>query len=235
MEPQNQGTYRFPLRLSPGESTEFRVTYKAQGAPRWVYSANGQILSGFRLSVLANFPNANYASGIVPTETKAEGQGTRFTWVFAENVSVQNPFGVFTTIHPIGTTGILPRLLLLAPGIFLWWILLLYLTVPLRWQEGAIAGAIFFACLLSLTYASRWMDAKLAWGCLLWVLLLFGWGLGTQHQSRWQVVVVTLSGAVLPIGGCLVASTGLTFGIAGLISVASLMGQYFQLKLGQPE
>ncbi|WP_448562783.1 hypothetical protein [Trichothermofontia sp.] len=37
----NQGDYRFPVRLAPGESTTFQVSYQAQGAPRWVYNANG--------------------------------------------------------------------------------------------------------------------------------------------------------------------------------------------------
>jgi hypothetical protein len=80
LEPQNQGDYRFPLRLRVGESTQFRISYRAQGAPRWVYNnANGQLLSAFRLTVLADFPNADFASGIVPTEITEEGQGTRFT------------------------------------------------------------------------------------------------------------------------------------------------------------
>jgi hypothetical protein len=228
LEPQNQGDYRFPLRLAAGESTRFRISYRAQGAPRWVYNnANGQLLSAFRLTVLADFPNADFASGIVPTEITEEGQGTRFTWVFADNVSVQNPFGVFTATQHIRNTGILPRLLLLAPGILLWWLLLLYLTVSLRLQDVAIAAAIFFACLLVLTYTSRLFDAKLAWGLLLPILLLFGWGLGTQRQVRWGTTVVTLSGVVLPVVGLLVPYTGLTLGLAGLISAGWLMVRYF--------
>jgi hypothetical protein len=228
LEPENQGEYRFPLRLTPGASTQFRVTYKAQGAPRWVYNANGRLLSKFRLTVLANFANADFASGIVPTETKAEGQGTRFTWAFAENVSVQNPFGVFTATQRFRNTGILPRLLLLAPGLLLWWLLLLYLTVPLRLQDVAIAAASFFACLLALTYASRLMDAKLAWGLLLWLLLLLGWQLGDRASLRWSGVIVTLSGAVLPVFAFLVPYTGLTLGLAGLMSAVWLLVQHRQ-------
>lgn len=228
LEPENQGDYRFPLRLRPGRSTQFRVTYKAQGAPRWVYNANGKLLSKFRLTVLANFPNADFASGIVPTETQSEGQGTRFTWAFAENVSVQNPFGVFTATQRFSHTGVLPRLLLLAPGILLWWLLLLYLLVPMRWQDVAIASAIFFACLLSLTYASRLFDAKLAWALLLPILLLFGWSLGRCRGGRWRSAGATFSGAVLPVLGFLVPYTGLTLGIAGLSSIGWLMTSHWQ-------
>ncbi|OLP18456.1 hypothetical protein BST81_10190 [Leptolyngbya sp. 'hensonii'] len=227
LEPQNQGEYNFPLQLAPGESTQIRITYKAQGAPRWVYTANGRILSKFRLTVLADFPNADFASGIVPTETRLEGRGTRFTWTFAENVSVQNPFGVFTATQRFRNTGVLPRLLLLAPGIFLWWLLLLYLSGPMRLQDVAIAAGAFFASLLSLTYASRFIDARLAWGLLLPLLLFFGWGLGRQRQARWGTTIVTLSGAILPVGGFLVPYTGLTLGLAGLLSIAWLLLGYF--------
>ncbi|WP_448562782.1 hypothetical protein [Trichothermofontia sp.] len=119
-----------------------------------------------RLAIWANFPNADFASGIVPTTIAAEGRGTRFTWDFAENVSVQHPFGVFTATSPIRHTGILLRLLLLAPGVFLWWLLLLYLMVPLQLGDVAIAAAVFFASVLALTYLSRLGDARLAWGVL---------------------------------------------------------------------
>ncbi|MGI0485767.1 hypothetical protein ACN4EK_10045 [Pantanalinema rosaneae CENA516] len=228
LEPRNQGEYQFPVRLAPGESSQFQVTYKTQGAPRWVYTANGRLLSKFRLTVLADFPNADFASGIIPTEMKPEGRGTRFTWVFADNVSVQNPFGVFTATQRFRNTGILPRLLLLAPGVLLWWLLLLYLAVPgLRLQDVAIAAAVFFACLLCLTYASRLIDARLAWGIILWVLFAFAWGLGSQRQTRWNAIVATLGGAVLPVIALLVPYTGITLGVAGLISVVWLMLRYF--------
>lgn len=226
LQPANQGDYRFPVKLAPGESTQFRVTYKAQGAPRWVFTANSRLLSKFRLTVLANFPNADFASGIVPSEMTATGQGTRFTWAFDENVSVQNPFGVFTATQRVRNTGVLPRLLLLAPGIFLWWLLLLYLTVPLRMRDVAVSAGIFFACLLCLTYASRLFDAKLAWALLMPILLLFGWSLGLQRQTRWGAAIVTFSGVVLPVLGFLVPYTGLTLGISGLISVGWLMVAY---------
>jgi hypothetical protein len=231
LQPENQGDYRFPLRLAPGESTQFRVSYRAQGSPRWVYNAGGRLLSKFRLTVLADFANADFASGIVPSEMKVEGRGTRFTWAFAENVSVQNPFGVFTATQRFRNTGILPRLLLLAPGILLWWLLLLYLTVPLRLPDVAIASGTFFACLLSLTYASRLFDAKLAWGLLMLLLLLCAWSLGQQRRTRWGAVVATLSGAALPVMAFLVPYTGLTLGIAGLLSVAWLMMRGWRFSL----
>lgn len=225
-QPVNQGDYRFPVRLAPGASTTFEVSYQAQGAPRWVYNANGRLLSQFRLAIWADFPNADFASGIVPTTIEPEGRGTRFIWDFAENVSVQNPFGVFTATSPIRQTGVLPRLLLLAPGVFLWWLLLLYLTVPLGLGDLMIAAAVFFASVLALTYLSRLGDARLVWGVLLWLLLAFGWGLGRQHHRRWNAIAMTLSGAVLPILALLVPYTGLTLSLAGVLAAVWLLKPY---------
>ncbi|MEB3829425.1 hypothetical protein [Phormidium sp. CCY1219] len=218
----NPGDYGFPFSLEAGEATRFRVWYQAQGGPRWVYDAGGKSVSKFQLTVLANFDRAEFASGIVPTERKLEREGTRFSWVFEENVSVRNPFGVFTATDPVRNTGVLPRLLLLAPGIFLWWIMLLYLSVPMRLSDVAIAAGIFFACLLSLTYFSRLMDVKLAWMLVFPVLLGLVWGLGKNRQAGLAVLLSTIAGAVLPVLGLIVSYSGFTLSLAALLSVAWL-------------
>lgn len=222
LQPSLQGNYSFPVRLAPTESAQFRITYQALGGPRWVYSAGGQLLSNFRLTAFANFRGADFASGIVPTEVRPEGKGTRFTWVFADNVSVLNPFGIFTATQPVRNTGVLPRLLLLAPGILLWWLLLLYLSVPLRLRDVAIASGAFFGCLLSLTYLSRLLPAPFAWASLAPVLLVLGWGLGKHQRSAMAVAIATISGAILPVFGLLVPYSGLTLSLAGLLSVVWL-------------
>ena len=218
----NPGDYGFPFSLEAGAETSFRVAYKAVGAPRFTYEPGGQLLSNFRLTVLANFPKADFASGILPTETKEERIGTRFTWVFENNVSVRNPFGVFTATDPVRNTGIMPRLLLLAPALFLWWIMLLYLSVPLRLQDVAMLGGIFFACLLSLTYLSRLIDVKLAWTGISLLLLALVWGLGSGRRSRLAVEIATIAGGVLPVWGLIVSASGLTLSLAGLLSVTWL-------------
>jgi len=220
--PVNPGDYGFPLRLSPGEETKFKVTYQALGGPRWVYNANGQLLSNFRLTALADFPNADFASGIIPTESKVEGRGTRFTWVFDDNVSVINPFGVFTSVGRIRNTGILPRLLLLAPALFLWWLGLLYLSMPMSLKDVAIAAGVFFACILSLTYLSRVVDAKLAWSGISLILLAIVWGLGKANQARFAALIATIAGGILPVLGLLVPYSGITLSLAGLLSVVWL-------------
>ncbi len=218
----NPGDYGFPFRLEPGGISNFFVTYTAQGGPRWIYDAGGESLSQFKLTALANFDKADFASGIVPTETKPERDGTRFTWFFEDNVSVKNPFGVFTATDPVRNTGILPRLLLLAPAVFLWWIMLLYFSVPLSWRDVAIAGGIFFACLLTLTYFSRVMDVKLAWSLISLLMLALIWGLGKSKSARLAALIATIAGGILPIFGLIVTYSGFTLSLAGLLSVTWL-------------
>ncbi|NJO46067.1 MAG: hypothetical protein HC835_10800 [Oscillatoriales cyanobacterium RM2_1_1] len=213
----NPGDYGFPFRLAPGASARFQVTYQAQGAPRWVYQPNGQALSDFRLTILANFAKADFA-GAIPTITREGDQQRELTWIFKGNVSVQNPLGVFTATEPISNTGILPRLLLLAPAIFLWWILLLYLSMPMKLKDVAISAGIFFACLLTLTYGSRLLAAPMTWGLITPILMGLSWGLGGDRQTRIGVLICTLSGLILPVFGLLIPYSGLTLSLAGLLS-----------------
>jgi hypothetical protein len=218
----NPGDYGFPFRLEPGQETTFRVSYQAQAGPRWVYSAGGQFLSKFRLTATANFSPVEFASGIAPKNTTVKGNITQFTWIFDDNVAVKNPFGVFTNTKPIHNTGIIPRLLLLAPAVFLWWILLLYLTLPMSLKNVAIAGAIFFACLLTLTYLGRLINAQLVWVMISLVLLTLAWGLGSNRRTSIGAIVCTITGAVLPVLGLLVPLSGLTLSLAALLSAVWL-------------
>ncbi|NDJ22358.1 hypothetical protein GS682_12080 [Nostoc sp. B(2019)] len=218
LQQTNPGEYSFPFRLQPGEETSFRVTYQAQGGPRWVYSATSQLLSNFRLTAIANFAPADFASGIVPNEIKGDGRSTQFTWIFDDNVSVKNPLGVFTNTDPIRHTGIIPRILLLAPALFLWWILLLYWSLPMSLKNVAIAGGIFFACLLALTYLGRLINAQLAWTIISLVLLILTWGLGSNRSASLAAIICTIAGTVLPVFGLLVPFSGLTLSLAGLLS-----------------
>ncbi|BAZ79306.1 UbiA family prenyltransferase [Sphaerospermopsis kisseleviana CS-549] len=227
----NPGDYGFPFRLEPGQETTIKVSYQAQGGPRWVYNATNQLLSQFRLTTIANFRNADFASGIVPHEIKNDGDSTQFTWIFDENVSVRNPFGVFTATKPIGKTGIIPRLLLLAPALFLWWILLLYLSLPMSLKNLAIAAGIFFACLLTLTYMARVMNAEIAWLMISLILLGFIYGLGTNRHAALAAIICTIAGAILPVFALLIPFSGLTLSLAGLLSVGWLAIHHWYRQL----
>ncbi|ACK73131.1 conserved hypothetical protein [Gloeothece citriformis PCC 7424] len=232
LTPITPNQFSFPISLEPNQQTQFQVSYQAQGAPRWVYNAGGDLLSNFRLTVKANFPQADFASGITPSEIKYEGQATIFTWIFAENVSVANPFGLFTATESIKNTGIIPRLLMLAPGIFLWWVLLLVLSVPLQEKDLAIAAGIFFASLLALTYFSRILDVKIAWAGISLIWLILVWGLGKNIRTSLAAVICTLAGAILPMLGLLVPYSGLTLSLAGLLSVIWLtVKNWYSLRI----
>jgi hypothetical protein len=221
LQQTNSGDYNFAFPLQPREETSFRVTYKAQGGPRWVYSAEGQLLSNFRLIAIANFSGANFASGITPKYIKVDRKSTQFTWIY-DNVSVKNPFGVYTSTDPIRNTGIIPRLLLLAPALFLWWILLLYLSIPVSLKNVALAGGIFFACLLTLTYLARVINAEFAWTLISVILLALSWGLGANLRASLAAFICAIAGAVLPVFGLLVSFSGLTLSLAGLLSAVWL-------------
>jgi hypothetical protein len=221
LQQTNPGDYNFAFRLQPREETSFRVTYKAQAGPRWVYSAEGQLLSNFRLIAIANFPGANFASGITPKYIKVDRKSTQFTWIY-DNVSVKNPFGVYTNTAPIRNTGIIPRLLLLAPALFLWWILLLYLSIPMSLKNVALTGGIFFACLLTLTYLARIINAEFAWTLISLILLALSWGLGANLRASLAAFICAIAGAVLPVFGLLVSFSGLTLSLAGLLSAVWL-------------
>ncbi|WP_017303864.1 hypothetical protein [Spirulina subsalsa] len=222
LSPKVSQPYHFPVSLEAGEETQFRVSYKAQGAPRWVYTAYGELLSNFELAIAAQFPNADFASGIKPTETVVSGNRTRYTWTFTENVSVQNPFGVFTSTPALKNTGVLPRLLLLAPAVFLWWVLLLYLSLPMTFSNIALIGGLFYAHLLALTYLSRSLPPLPSWLALSVFLLALTWGLGRKTQTVTAALVCTVTGVILPILGLLVPYTGLTLALAGLGSATWL-------------
>jgi hypothetical protein len=222
LQQKNPGDYGFPFQLAPGEETTFKVTYQARGGPRWVYNAVGQLLSKFQLTATANFSPVDFASGIEPNSIKVDHKSTQFTWTFDDNVSVKNPFGVFTNSRPIGKTGVIPRLLLLAPALFLWWILLLYLSLSMSLKNVAISGGIFFACLLTLTYLGRVMNAQLAWTIISLILLTLTWGLGANRRASLAAIIATIAGAVLPVFGLLVPFSGLTLSLAGLLSAVWL-------------
>jgi hypothetical protein len=223
LEPTNPRNYDFSFQLQPGEEATFQVSYQAQGGPRWVYDATNQLLSQFRLTATANFSNADFASGIVPQQINSDGDSTQFIWIFDDNVAVRNPFGVFTSTQPIGKTGILPRLLLLAPGVFLWWILLLYLSVPMRLKNVAISGGIFFACILTLTYLSRLISGEIAWIIISFIFLGLIYRLSLNNRAGLAAIICTLAGAILPVFGLLIPLTGLTLSLAGLLSVSWLV------------
>ncbi len=216
----NPGEYSFPLQIAPGNVSKLRVSYRAQGSPQWVYSGKDGSLANFRMAISTTVPRLNFISGIMPTKVDTQGNLKVFTWAFNQNASVQKPFGVGVAEVAAAPTGTLPLLLLLAPGIFLWWMLLLYFSIPINLRNVALAGLMFFVGLFVLTYFSRLFNPLSVWGGISVGLLGLVWGLG---HKNWRIslaaVVCTIVGVVVPVYGFLTGYRGLTLSVAGLLSI----------------
>ncbi|MDB5096854.1 MAG: hypothetical protein JWM80_1275 [Cyanobacteria bacterium RYN_339] len=208
----------YAVDLAPNERKRYTITYEAQGGPRWIFDAQGQALSNFKLTTHAKFGGARFASGVAPSTTSNELGGTVFTWDFKENVAVANPFGVFTAIAPVDHAGVVPRLLFLAPGICAWWLLVLYLSAPPSLRQLPVAVIGFFSMILTLGYLSRAMPALVAWVLVAAGLLALAYAL----EGRTRAVVATFVAAALPLLALLLDHTGLTLSVAAVLSAGWL-------------
>jgi hypothetical protein len=234
-----QETNQFGFDLPPGQQTQFKIQYQSQGDARWVYNAYNTLLSNFKLQVEAPFPYAQYASGILPQQTQEQGAGKVFVWEFKDNVSVLNPFGVFTSSGAAPKTGIMSRILLLAPGILAWWLFLLMLTQrPHVWlgsHELFLIAAQFLSGILALTYGSRLLPAWQVWSGISLLLLVLSAGLRKSAAERGQALLVALLGFVLPVSALLSPYTGLTLALTALAAAVGLVVHYqTQLASAQP-
>jgi hypothetical protein len=244
LTPINPGEYRYPVQIAAGNVSKLRVSYRTQGSPQWVYSAKDGSLANFRMSISTQVPRLNFISGVAPTKVDAKGTQKVFTWAFNQNASVQKPFGVAVSDVAVARTGTLPLLLLLAPGIFLWWMLLLYFSIPIDLRSVAIAGFSFFVGMFVLTYFGRILSPLPVWGGISVGLLGLVWGLGRKNwRMSLAAIICTLLGVVVPVYGFLIGYRGLTLSVAGLLSVLWLAARnwygWYELepsvKLSPPE
>lgn len=221
LKPNQSDKSLFDFWLDSGESANFKMTYQAQGNPRWVYTAYSSLLSNFELNIVANFSNAEYASGIQPEIMNKNHSQNQFVWKFKNNVSVSNPFGIFTAIHIVQKTGILPKLLLLCPFLLLWWLAMLYLSMPLKSESILSLSILFIATLMTLTYASRLTSPILVW-TLLSAVILFLIGF-VFKGNRIKLLTVTLLGFITPVGALLSEYSGLFLSLSIFASAIWLM------------
>ena len=236
LNPVNPGEYSFPLQIAPGSISKVRVSYLAQGSPQWVYSAKDGSLANFRMKIATKVPRLSFTSGITPSKVEGKGDNKVFNWAFDRNASVREPFGVSVSAAPVAvSTGIFPTLLLLAPGILLWWLVLLCFSVPMRLSSIAIAGFVFFAGMFALTYFGRIADPRYVWGGISAGLLLLVWGLGRNNwRASLAAIICTIVGAIAPVYAFLVGSPGMTLAVTGLVSVIWLAARnwygWYQLE-----
>lgn len=218
-----QEANQFGFDLAPGQITQFKITYQSQGDARWVYNAYNTLLSNFKLQLEAPFARAEYASGILPHQIQAQGAGKLFVWEFKDNVSVLNPFGVFTSSGTAPKTGIISRILLLAPGILVWWLFLLLLTQRPTAHELFLVTALFLSGILALTYTSRLLPAWQGWLLISLLLLGLAAGLRKSPKERGIALLSGLFGCVLPVGALLSPYTGLGLAVTALVAVFALV------------
>jgi hypothetical protein len=217
------GEYNFPLVVAPGRVGKLRVSYRAQGSPQWIYSTKDGSLANFGMTIATKVPGLNFLGGIAPTKVDTKGEEKVFSWAFDRNASVQKPFGVIAAPPVTAEAGALPLLLFIAPGIFLWWMVLLYFSIPMGLTDVSICGLIFFASMFALTYVSRISTPLYAWIGISIAILAFVWGIG---RNNWRIslaaIICTICGVILPIAGFSIGYRGLTLSIAGLISIGWL-------------
>jgi hypothetical protein len=220
LAPTIPGEYNFPLQVPPGRVGKLRVSYRAQGSPQWIYSPKDGSLANFGMTIATKVPKLNFLGGVVPTKVNTNGEQKLFTWAFDKNASVQKPFGVVASPTVIAQSGALPLLLFVAPGILLWWVLLLYFSIPMRLTDVAICGFVFFASMFTLTYFSRLTNPLYAWIGISIGLLALVWGLGRNNvRISVAAIICTIAGVIAPVAGFIIGYRGLTLSIAGLMSI----------------
>jgi hypothetical protein len=231
LAPSAENSYLFPVTISAGNTESVRVSYRGQGSPRWLYRPPSQLLSKLQLVIETNLANVNAIGGLLPSQVENQVNGKVLTWVLGDNAAVNQPLGAGNTFVADRFSGLVPRLLLWTPALWLWWLALLAINQPLRWRDlGASAGAVM-AALAALAYASRIIRTELVlpyllpqtlWLGLATLLLVIGVGLARQRRQAIGVALSALVAVVLPAFGLLGAYSGLILAIAGLLSLGWL-------------
>jgi hypothetical protein len=228
----NSGSYEFPLQIASNGTGQLRVLYQAQGTPRWLYKTKGELLSNFNLSIDSNFKNLDVLNGLLPSRTEKRPDGKTISWTFSDGASVPYSFGAGITVSPASQSGLLPRLLIATPAIWLWWLFLLYLSIPLRIKDIAISAGVAISSILMLVYTSRlvrteftnfYITPEITWLTFSLLLLSLAWGLGKSWRSSLAAIVCTITGLILPVLAFLNNYNGLTLSIAALLSVIWLV------------
>jgi hypothetical protein len=153
------------------------------------------------------------------------------TWVFGDNASVDRPFGAGTTVVVDRQAGILPGLLSIAPALWLWWLALLLMAMPLGLRDMTASAGVFFALMAALTYGSRlirtdyvlpYLTSQTLWLGMTALVMVLGISLARQRQVAANVALAALVGLVLPVFGLLGQYRGPIIGMAALMSIGWL-------------
>lgn len=214
---------RYALKIAPNTIARIFVNYRAQGSPQWVYNAKEAALANFRMAISTEVPRVDFINSVAPTKVETLRTQKTFNWIFDRTASVQKPFGVAISAATLPQTGTLSLFLMLAPGIFLWWILLLYFSIPIDLKNVALAGFTFFIAIFVFTYFSRLTNPLYVWGGVSFGLLCLVWGLGRGNwRASVAAVICTIAGVIIPVYGFSIGDRGLVLSFAAVMSIVWL-------------
>jgi hypothetical protein len=221
------GEYEYLIQIANNGTTKIKTTYQAQGAPRWLYVNRGELLNRFQLSIATNFNNVTSASGLIPSYIEKRPKGKTFTWTIPDNATIPYPIGASTPNILPSQVGAIPRVILFAPGVWVWWLVLLYFSVPLRLRDVLITAGVAAAGVSTLAYGMRLFKTELTgvaatpelvWPVVAIFILLGAWGLGKDRRTKFAVIVCTITGLILPVFGLLSIYQGVFLSLAVILS-----------------
>jgi hypothetical protein len=226
------GEYDYRIQIAPNGTTQLKTSYQAQGAPRWLYATKGELLSKFQLAIETNFNNINSASGLMPSSIEKRNPGKTFTWVLPDNAAIPYPIGASAPNSLPAQVGVIPKVLLFAPAIWLWWLVMLYLSVPMRIKDILISAGVAVTSILTLAYVMRlfkteitavYATPEIVWPVIAILLLASAWGLGKNFRTSLAAVICTIAGMILPVLAMLTTYQGSILSLAALLSVMWLV------------
>jgi hypothetical protein len=242
------GEYEYKIQIAPNGTTQLKTSYQAQGAPRWLYATKGELLSRFQLAIETNFNNINSASGLMPSSIEKRKPGKTFTWVLPDNAAIPYPIGASTPNPLPAQVGVLPKVILFAPAIWLWWLAMLYLSVPMRIKDILISAGVAFTTILALAYTMQlfkteitavYATPEMVWPVIAILLLVSAWGLGKNFRTSLAAVVCTIVGIILPVLAMLTPYQGSILSLAALLSVIWLVVMnwygWYKLEASAPQ
>ncbi len=226
------GEYEYRIQIAPNGTTQLKTSYQAQGAPRWLYATKGELLSKFQLAIETNFSNINSASGLMPSSIEKRKPGKTFTWVLPDNAAIPYPIGASAPNSLLPQVGVIPKVILFAPAIWLWWLVMLYLSVPMRIKDILISAGVAVTSILTLAYVMRlfkteitavYATPEIVWPVIAILLIASAWGLGKNFRTSLAAVICTIAGMILPVLAMLTTYQGSILSLAALLSVMWLV------------
>ena len=168
----------------------------------------------------------------MPSNIEKRNPGKTFTWVLPDNAAIPYPIGASAPNALPAQVGVIPKVILFAPAIWLWWLVMLYLSVPIRIKDILISAGVAVTSILTLAYAMRlfkteitavYATPELVWPVIAILLLVSAWGLGKNFRTSLAAIICTITGMILPVLAMLTTYQESILSLAALLSVMWLV------------